>query len=167
MNQSVNLKPQASDLKTELESVGRVVAVELGFAYVVTQSQTGCSGCESKKVCGTATLAQLFAPKSKAPLKVVDSLGVKVDDKVLLTLDESHLIKYSFMAYGLPLLGLFVVAGVFQAVFYPVFQNDAPAILGGFLGLGLGWILTRKFYQPIYPALKEIMTGESDNENKK
>jgi len=161
LSQTINLNEQNPGLKSELESTGRVVSVEAGFAYVMTQSQSGCSGCQSEKGCGTATLAKLFAPKAKAPLKVIDLVEAKVNDEVLLTLDESDLIKHSFMAYGLPLLGLFVLAGLFQALFYPIFKNDFPAILGGFLGLGLGWVLTKKIYKPVRPILKKIIAGEA------
>ncbi len=151
---------QAFNLTTELESIGRVVSVEKGFAYVVTQHQSGCSGCQSAKGCGTATLAKLFAPESRTPLKIVDLIGVKVDDQVLLSLNESHLIKHSFMAYGLPLLGMFVLAGLFQALFQAVFQSELPVILGAGLGLFLGWYLTKRFYQPVQPELKSVI-GES------
>lgn len=146
-----------AEATSELVSLGRVVKTEPGFAYVLTQRDSGCSGCQSEKGCGTSTLAKLFAPESKAPLKIQDEIGVKTGDQVVLTLDESHLIKHSFMAYGLPLLGMFVFAGLFQVLLFPGIQNDLPAVLGAIIGLAGGWWFTQRVYKPVQPSLKEVV----------
>lgn len=142
----------------ELEAQGKVVKVEAGYVWVSTQRQTGCSGCQSEKGCGTSSLAKLFAPESKTPLKLVNTLNAQVGQQVLLSLNEADLIKHSFMAYGLPLLGLFCGAGFFQWAWQDHLQGDLPAILGGFLGLFGGWVLTRTLYRPVQPTLKSIIS---------
>ena len=153
--------PQEKDSRviSELNSLGRVVKTEPGFAYVLTQRESGCSGCQSEKGCGTSTLAKLFAPESKSPLKIKDEIGLKTGDQVVLSLDESDLIKHSFMAYGLPLLGLFVFAGLFQVMLFPEIQNDLPAVLGASMGLAVGWWLTQRVYKPVQPTLKEVVAN--------
>lgn len=142
----------------DLEAVGRVVKVEEGFVWVTTQRETGCTGCQSQKGCGTSTLAKLFAPESKTPLKLLNSLNAQVGQQVLLSLNGADLIKHSLMAYGLPLLGLFVGAAAFQAALQGIFSSELPAIMGGFLGLLGGWVLTRTLYRPVQPILKSIIS---------
>lgn len=144
--------------ESELEAVGKVVKVENGFAWVSTQRQTGCSGCQSEKGCGTSTLAKLFALESKTPLKLHNSLNVQVGQQVLLSLDGADLIKHSLMAYGLPLLGLFVGAAALQWALQGVFNSEFPSVVGGFLGLLGGWLLTRTLYKPVQPTLKSIIS---------
>jgi len=144
----------------ELLAQGRVAKVKKGMAYVSTQRETGCSGCQTQKGCGTSVLAQLFSPKSTAPIQVVNVLGAKVGDEVILSMDESHLIKHSLMGYGVPLLGLFVGAILFQVVLDTLFQipaEDGSAVLGGLIGLFLGWGVTKKYYRPQLPVLKKII----------
>lgn len=144
----------------ELLAQGRVVKVKKGMAYVSTQRETGCSGCQTQKGCGTSVLAQLFSPKSTTPIQVINVLGAKVGDDVILSMDESHLIKHSLMGYGVPLLGLFVGAILFQVVLDTLFQipaEDGSAMLGGLIGLFLGWGVTKKYYRPQLPVLKKII----------
>lgn len=158
-------------LKTEVESEsvskpgellaqGRVEKVENGLAYVSTQRETGCSGCQTQKGCGTSVLSQLFSPKSMTTIQVDNGLGAKEGDVVILSMDESHLIKHSLMGYGVPLLGLFIGATLFQVIVTSLFQipsGDGSAIIGGLIGLLLGWGVTKKYYQPQLPVLKKII----------
>lgn len=144
----------------ELLAQGRVEKVEDGMAYVSTQRETGCSGCQTQKSCGTSVLAQLFSPKSTAPIQVINTLEAKEGDEVILSMDESQLIKHSLMGYGLPLLGLFIGAILFKAVIASFFQmplEDGVAIVGGVVGLLLGWGITKKYYRPQLPVLKQIV----------
>lgn len=153
LNESQTLEP--------LYAKAKVVEVEGGYAYVLTQRETGCSGCRSQKGCGTATLAQLFAPESKTPIKIENTLHALPDDEVILSLNQSDLIKHSFMAYGLPLLGLFAISALFHWMFAST-NSELPMILGGFFGLGLGWWITRNYYQPEQPKMDSIIGGKND-----
>lgn len=145
-----------------LVSQGRVVAVEDSFVLIKTQQQTGCSGCSSESGCGTAALSKLFTSTRRAPLKVLNTLQAKVGDQVELTLDESKLVKHSFMAYGMPLVGLFVFAILLKVLgqaFFGVAEEHADllSISGGLLGLFAGWLVTRRFYKPTLPVLAKIL----------
>lgn len=144
----------------ELLAQGRVEKVEDGIAYVSTQRETGCSGCQTQKSCGTSVLAQLFSPKSTAPIQVINTLEANEGDEVILSMDESQLIKHSLMGYGLPLLGLFIGAILFKvaiAFFFEIPSHDGVAIVGGVIGLLLGWGITKKYYRPQLPVLKQIV----------
>lgn len=141
---------------------GRVVAVEEPFVLIETAQQSGCGGCQSESGCGTAALSKLFSSVSKKPLRVLNTLQAEVGDQVELSLDESKLVKHSFMAYGLPLVGLFLSAIVFKALGQAWFgidgeQADLVSILGGLFGLFSGWLFTRHFYKPTLPVLAKIL----------
>lgn len=145
-----------------LKERGTVVEVDSLFAYVVTTRSTGCGGCSSASGCGTSSLAKLFSGKSGAPIKVLKILPCKVGDEVELWLDESRLLKHSFMAYGLPLIGMFLVAIAVQEMavgMWGLAESSAEifAVLGALLGLFAGWKITKRFYQPELPIIGKIL----------
>jgi len=152
MNKKLDLN--TGTMPNKLQAIGRVIKANEDWVEVLTQTETGCSGCSASSGCGTASLSKLFSPENKAPLRLANTLNVQEGDRVLLSMDESDLIKHSFMAYGLPLLGLFLIAALGSVLFS---KNDIGSIAGGFIGLGLGWWLTRTFYHPAQPQLEQIM----------
>ena len=148
----------AGDESHLLRESGIVSSLEGDFVYVDAQRQSGCSGCASSSGCGTSALATLFTSTSQSAIKVRNTLNVQVGDHVILTLDESRLIKHSFMAYGVPLIGLFLFAVLFSVFSVRVLDAsesaaDIAAIIGGFMGVALGWWLTHKIYQPVLPEM--------------
>lgn len=153
------MENQTSNL---LREQGIVVGIDGDEVLVETQRSTGCSGCSSESGCGTSALAKLFTATNKAPIRVKNNLKCKVGDTVELVLDESRLLQHSFMAYGLPLIGLFLLAISFSKIALHVFSlspglAELSAILGGALGLYLGWWLTRKLYKPVMPEVSKII----------
>lgn len=151
------------ELKNVLREQGVVVAVEGDEVLIETKRSTGCSGCASESGCGTSALAKLFTNTAKAPIRVKKSLECQVGDSVELTLDESRLLQHSFMAYGLPLIGLFILAISFSKIALNILLwspglADVAAILGGFVGLYWGWWFTRKLYKPVMPVLSKVIT---------
>lgn len=148
-----NMTERNSEKAGLLFAEGEVIDVEGELARVTTLRETGCSGCQSQKSCGTATLAQLFSPRSGQPLEVENVLNAKAGDTVLLSMEESHLIKHSLMAYGVPLLGLFIGALVLQGIF----SVEVVTILGGVLGLFFGWGVTRYAYKPKRPLMYRLL----------
>jgi len=143
-----------------LREQGVVVAIEAHSVLVQTQRVTGCSGCSSSSGCGTSALSKLFSGTSKEPVRVNKSLACNLGDSVELVLDESRLLKHSFMAYGLPLIGLFVFSITFSKLAIGLLGlanlADIAAILGGGFGLFCGWWITRKLYKPVMPELSKV-----------
>jgi len=140
-------------------ATGWVESVDKDRAYVVTQRSNGCQSCDSQKSCGTSVLAQLFSPANGSKIDVENTLDVKAGDEVELSMDESRLIHHSLMAYGLPLLGLFVGALSFQWLGNG--EGDAAAdgyaLIGSLLGLLSGWWMTRRYYRPQLPRLHKVI----------
>lgn len=145
--------------KTLLYAKGWVESISADKAYVITQRTTGCHGCQSQQTCGTSVLSKLFSPVSSTPVAVENSLGVDVGDEVELSIDESRLIHHSIMGYGLPLLGLFIGALLFQWLgdASSTAATDLYAIVGALFGLAVGWLITRRFYRPQLPRLHRII----------
>ncbi|MDA3808120.1 MAG: SoxR reducing system RseC family protein [Thiomicrorhabdus sp.] len=158
LGQAADLDNQTGDEPHLLSESGIISSIDGEFAYVDAQRQSGCSGCASSSGCGTSALATLFTNASQSAIKVRNRLNVQVGDHVILTLDESLLIKHSFMAYGVPLMGLFLFAVLFSVLSVRVLDAsdtvaDIAAIIGGFLGVALGWWLTHTIYQPVLPEI--------------
>lgn len=157
-----NVLDPVSEGHDEVDSLllarGWVLAVEGDKAYVTTERASGCQSCHSQSVCGTSVLAQLFSPVNSSSIEVVNSLDAKVGDEVMLSMDQSGLIHHSFMAYGLPLLGLFVGALSFEWLANALagISADVGSMLGAGLGLAFGWWMTRRFYRPQVPKLHQI-----------
>ena len=128
-----------------LETQGRVIAVEAGFAWVESVRQGGCSSCASKGACGSQLLGEALTPASNAQsanhVLVQDSVGVRVGDTVLLGIEEKGALRAAFLMYGLPLFGL--MSGLLLAQPW----GDLWAIAAGTSGLGLAlavvWLLGR------------------------
>jgi sigma-E factor negative regulatory protein RseC len=150
----------AENRENRLTAKGWVVSVSGEMAYVSTERQTGCSGCASQEGCGTASLAKLFAPRNRSPIAVFNALGAKSGDEVLLSMEESHLIKHSFMAYGVPLFGLFIGAGLLQFITQALAMTEASeslTMVGGVLGVVIGWWATKTYYRPEPPVMEKIL----------
>jgi len=148
-----------------LRERGVVIGFEGDDVLIETVRQTGCSGCSSESGCGTSALSKLFTGTHKKPIRVKNTLPCQVGDSVELVLDESRLLKHSFMAYGLPLIGLFIFSITFSKFALHMLNlsaglADMAAILGGAFGLYCGWWLTRKIYKPVMPKLNKVISRE-------
>ncbi|VAW47016.1 hypothetical protein MNBD_GAMMA03-1197 [hydrothermal vent metagenome] len=145
-----------------LTEQGQIVSIKGAFAYVQVQAQSGCQGCASSSHCGTSALAGYFKRGSRGLIKVHNRVNGCVGDYVQLKLDQSNLVKQAFLAYGSPLLGLFMFAVLFKFLGSSLFElNDGvqeiAIIIGGFCGIGLGWYFSHKVYRPTLPEMVLIL----------
>lgn len=148
-------QPDIDTSSSLLFATGLVKSISEDKAWVVTRRSNGCHSCDSQKSCGTSVLSQLFSPVNTTAVAVENTLGVKAGDEVMLSMDESRLIHHSIMAYGLPLLGLFVGALTFQ--WLGGSSTDFYALVGALFGLASGWWFTRRFYRPQLPQLHKVI----------
>lgn len=95
------------------------VIVEVRPDTVLVQPERGerCEGC-STQFCRTDEGGGLI-------IEAKDPIGVKVGQRIRLEIQEASLAEYSFLLYGLPLIGL--VAGAFGGTW-----------IGDLLGMGSG-----------------------------
>ena len=129
-----------------IEETATVTASEGGFAQVETQRETACGGCSAKSACGTSALAKLFANR-RASVRVLNPIGARPGEEVIVGLDESALTRVSFVFYIIPLLSLFLFAagGEWLSGYLGFAATELYSIFGGLLGLSLGLAYLRVY----------------------
>ncbi|MCW2481249.1 SoxR-reducing system protein RseC [Candidatus Symbiopectobacterium sp. NZEC135] len=115
-----------------------VVSWHNGMAELHCEQRSGCSGCQSRKTCGTGLLSELGRSAEQA-LYVPCEQPLLPGQRVELGISESSLLRSAMLVYLVPLLGLFTGAGLLQSLF----ANDLAAVLGALLGAALAFILVR------------------------
>ena len=144
-----------------LLAYGLVEEVSGHFAYIRTQRESGCGGCQSESTCGTSTLARLFSMGNQPLLKLPNDIKARPGDQVELALEGHSLINQAFMAYGLPLVGLFI--GALLALWLWPNSGDISTIMGSFLGLFIAWWWVKRYHQPLQPKLVRVVLNKNGN----
>ena len=113
-----------------------------GMAQVSCDVKTSCNSCSSRAGCGTRVLNKL-GPQTSHTISVPSEQPLVAGQKVELGITESSLLGSAMLVYMSPLLGLFVVATLFQILF----GSDIAALCGAILG-GVGGFLIAKGLSP-------------------
>ena len=126
------------------------VVMRLGKGQVSLKSlQTNaCGHCLQKESCGTALYGQLLPDRE---LVLATRMRLKVGDKVLVGIEERHLVRASLVMYFLPLLIMLLTVSVFKG------NEESTALLAVF-SLVNGFFLVH-FLQKRF-AKKLIQTPE-------
>ena len=119
-----------------------VIAWDNGMAQVSCDVKTSCNSCSSRAGCGTRVLNKL-GPQTSHTITVPSAEPLVVGQKVELGITESSLLGSAMLVYMSPLLGLFVVATLFQVLF----GSDIAALSGAILG-GVGGFLIANGLSP-------------------
>lgn len=120
-----------------LEERARILSVEAHSVWVEANRQQGCAKCDAGQGCGGGMLNKLVRRKSSRLEVRCDLAGIQPGDSVVVGFDERALLHTSFMAYLLPLLGLFSGALLAERLLQ---ANDLIVALAGLLGLVAGFI---------------------------
>jgi sigma-E factor negative regulatory protein RseC len=142
-----------------IEEQAVVVSCEGGYAEVETQRKSACGDCAASGACGTAAVTQMFGNR-KSLLRVANPIGAQPGDRVVLGVEDSVVMRASFVSYMLPVFSLISMAvlGKFGAAYLGATSTEPYAVLGGLFGLTIGLLLVRGFsrrighdrkYQPI------------------
>lgn len=113
-----------------IEEEAVVARIENGQVWVEKARRSACSGCT--QTCTAGTL-DAWRSGSTASLPVSSSIEVQPGDRVLIGLPEEAIVRGSCRVYLMPLAGLFVGAGLGQALLPSA--ADLAAASGGLLGL--------------------------------
>lgn len=119
-----------------------VVSWRDGFAQVRCDVKSSCSSCSSRAGCGSRVLNKL-GPQTEHTITVPCEQPLVAGQKVELGISEGSLLTSALLVYMTPLLGLFVVAALFQMLF----GSDLAAFAGGILG-GVGGFLVARGVSP-------------------
>ncbi len=116
-----------------LEEQARVTAVKGQTARLEVLRQHGCQGCTLSPSCGVGALGRLLGYRGHR-VNVENTLDLKKGDKVVLALPDHSYLLASVLIYLLPLLSMFLLAGLLDW-----FRLPEPWIaLGAVAGLGIG-----------------------------
>jgi sigma-E factor negative regulatory protein RseC len=143
-----------------IEETALVVKVEEdGFAWVETTPASACGGCPERQGCGTSALAGVLG-RRQAPVRVINTVGAAVGERVVIGLSESGLLRGSLAVYAAPLAGL--LAGALTGFYFsdgaPRGHADFWSLLLGAAGFSVGLLWLRRFsrvsardgrYQPV------------------
>jgi sigma-E factor negative regulatory protein RseC len=145
-----------------LTETGRVVALEEDGLWVETIRKSTCGSCSVRKGCGHGLLNRM-ADGKRGYIRVLpgdQSIdNIRIDDQVLISIPEEVILRGSFIAYILPLLGMLL--GAVAAVNWLPGNTDLSALLGAMAGLGLGFLLVRwhGLRHRLDPAYQPVLQG--------
>ncbi|HEY1847043.1 MAG TPA: SoxR-reducing system protein RseC [Buttiauxella sp.] len=117
-----------------------VVSWEKGEALLRCDVKASCNSCASRAGCGSRLLNKL-GPQNHHLLSVASEQPLAVGQKVELGIAEGSLLGSALLVYMSPLVGLFLVASLFQGLF----GSDLAAFSGAVLGGVGGFLLARGF----------------------
>jgi len=127
-----------------LTETGRVVALEADGLWVETIRQSNSGRCAARKGCGHGLLNRL-ADGKRGYIRVLpgeQSLqGLKINDQVIIGIPEEVILRGSFIAYVLPVLGM--LAGAVAAAASLPGAGELAALPGAAIGLLTGFLLVR------------------------
>lgn len=127
-----------------MKEIAEVVAVDGRRITLSTQLKTACSGCQQNTSCGAGILSKVFADRN-ARFTVDSELPVQIGDHVEITMDEADFTRYALLLYGLPIIGLFIVAMLLTQLSS---LSEGIIILLSFSGFGaIFWALKQWFRQ--------------------
>lgn len=117
-----------------------VVSWQNGEALVSCDVKASCSSCASRAGCGTRVLNKL-GPQTTHIIVVASDVPLEPGQKVELGIAEGSLLSSAMLVYLSPLVGLFLIASLFQVLF----GSDLAALSGAILG-GVGGFLIARGY---------------------
>ncbi|MDL4619640.1 SoxR-reducing system protein RseC [Citrobacter amalonaticus] len=117
-----------------------VVSWQNGEALVSCDVKASCSSCASRSGCGTRVLNKL-GPQTTHTIVVASDAPLAPGQKVELGIAEGSLLGSAMLVYLSPLVGLFLIASLFQVLF----GSDLAALSGAVLG-GVGGFLIARGY---------------------
>lgn len=120
-------------------ATGLVVAVSGDTATVEVTSPIACRRCASGKGCG-AGLLDAGRPRA-IDVKIPQGSKLTRGDAVALVVDSQQLLQAALFAYGLPLAGLLLFAGL-ATLLWPGAGDTVSAVFG-LAGLAGGAIISR------------------------
>ena len=116
----------------------RVISVFGGMARVSVASPVACARCEAGRGCGGGLLGTGKAER-QIDIRIPAGMSLKAGDQIRLVISSRQLLNAAVLAYGVPLAGLLMAAGVG----WLVTGDDRLSALAGAAGLIAGVWMSR------------------------
>lgn len=120
----------------------RVVAKGEIYAWAETEHRIGCNLCTASDGCGTREIAKYLIKRSII-VKVFNPIEAKIGDMVVVGISEKTLLFGAFVLYTMPLLVMFLGAGLGEILAQYLGGGESLVILLGLGGLSGGLLGTR------------------------
>jgi sigma-E factor negative regulatory protein RseC len=131
------------DRAGRIEESARIIATEGDFAWIETPR--ACDACLSGRGCGAASLVGLFGQRPSR-FKVLNSIGARPGDDVIVAVQEGALVSGSLLLYLVPLL--FLIGFAFFGEALGSYLGPDPAeglsIVLGVTGMVFGFAWVRR-----------------------
>lgn len=149
-----------------------VVSWQNGEALVSCDVKASCSSCASRAGCGSRVLNKL-GPQTTHTIVVPSVEPLAPGQKVELGIAEGSLLGSAMLVYMSPLVGLFLIASLFQVLFGSDLAAMSGAVLGGVGGflIARGYsrkLAAREAWQPVIlnvalpPGIVRVDTSSAD-----
>ena len=127
-----------------IEEQAIVVRTQGNQAIIEIERNKPCGLCGATKGCGISLWSRIFGNRHEA-FSTENKLAVKVGDHIIIGVEEGVLLTGSLIAYAIPLLMLFIGAGLGSYISDVQSIQDMAASIGALLGLALGLALVRVY----------------------
>lgn len=125
-----------------IEKKACVIAKDKAHVWVEVERSSSCQRCAIRQGCGTGAVANYLSYKP-ARVKAINLTGAEVGDEVMVGIPENVLVRSSFMLYIMPLLVMFLSAGLGETL-APYLSSGEGVVTGlGLGGLAAGFISSR------------------------
>jgi len=124
-----------------IEQTAKVLRVDNDNILIEVQRQTACGSCSAKSGCGKTLLDNVFKTQPMQ-VELLNTLGAKENDNVIVGLDESGFVRASFFLYIIPLLTMLGFAMIASEIFSNS-DTELFVVIAGMLGLFSGSIFSR------------------------
>lgn len=128
-----------------VEEKARVIAKSETHVWAEVEHRTGCNACTISKGCGTGAIANYLIKRSIL-IKAFNPIGAEVGDMVIMGVPEGTLLLGSFVLYAMPLLVMFLGAGLGEILMQYLGNGESLVISLGLGGLSVG-ILGARYIQ--------------------
>lgn len=137
-----------------IEQTAKVLRLEDNYALIEVQRQTACGSCSAKAGCGKSLLDNVFKGQA-LQLSILNTIGAKENDNVIVGLSESGFVQASFYLYIFPLFGMLGFASIAD-VFFSEQSSELFVIVAGIIGLFFGSVLARKVLNKKHKVHKKL-----------
>ncbi len=138
-----------------IDQKATVIRSDESTIWLQAERQSTCDKCQVKKGCGTGLLSE-HVGRRFSTIAVPKKHSVQPGQQMNVSIPEEALLHGAYMMYLLPILFMFIGAGISRFTF----ANELLEIIGGFSGLMFGfyWVKNRLKSQKI--AIKTQIVEE-------
>jgi len=105
---------------------GIVLRTNSGEAWVKTVKSGSCEGCSARGACHS------LSDSGEMEVNAINEAGARVGDRIVLSFDNSSLLKATFLLYVFPILLLILGAGIGQGT--AAYFNFNPSAFSAIIG---------------------------------